>query len=61
MSSAQRGDIVDDGGHFHDAYGLAPGEWALIRPDGYIGAIVGSDKIAELEQYLTKVGLAALC
>ncbi len=54
-----RGDILDDHGHFHDAYGLAPGEWALIRPDGYIGAIVGSDEIAELEPYLAKVGLAA--
>ena len=56
-----RGDILDDCGHFHDAYGLAPGEWALIRPDGYIGAIVGSDDIAELGLYLTKVGLAAPC
>ncbi len=55
------GDILDDCGHFHDAYGLAPGEWALIRPDGYIGAIVGSDDIAELGLYLTKVGLAAPC
>jgi 2-polyprenyl-6-methoxyphenol hydroxylase-like FAD-dependent oxidoreductase len=54
-----RGDIVDDAGHFRDAYGLAPGEWALVRPDGYIGAIVGPDDIAELEQYLAKVGLAA--
>ena len=53
-----RGDIVDDAGHFRDAYGLAPGEWALVRPDGYIGAIVGPDDIAELEQYLAKVGLA---
>jgi hypothetical protein len=21
------GDLVDDGGHFRDAYGLSPGEW----------------------------------
>ena len=56
-----RGDILDDHGHFHRAYGLAPGEWALIRPDGYIGAIVGSDNIAELERYLAKVGLTAPC
>jgi hypothetical protein len=55
------GDIVDDGGDFRHAYGLGPGESALIRPDGYIGAIVGSDNIAELEQYLAKVGLTALC
>jgi hypothetical protein len=53
-----RGDIVDDEGHFRHAYGLKSGEWALIRPDGYIGAIVGPDNIAELEQYIAKVGLA---
>ena len=35
-----RGDIVDDGGHVRDGYGLEPGTWVLIRPDGYIGAIV---------------------
>ena len=38
------GDIVDDGGHIADAYGLDAGQWALIRPDGYLAAIVaGSD------------------
>ena len=55
----ERGDLVDEGGHFRDFYGLLPGEWALIRPDGYVGAIVGSDNIAELEQYMTKVGVPA--
>jgi hypothetical protein len=38
----------------------SPGEWALIRPDSYIGAIVGPDNVAELEHYLAKVGLTAL-
>ena len=56
----ERGDIVDDGGHFHAGYGLSPGEWALVRPDGYVGAIVASDEIAQLERYLTKVGVPAL-
>lgn len=53
----ERGAIVDDGGHFRHAYGLTPSEWALVRPDGYIGAIVGPDNVAELEQYWAKVTL----
>jgi 2-polyprenyl-6-methoxyphenol hydroxylase-like FAD-dependent oxidoreductase len=32
-------DLVDDRGHFARAYALAPGDWLLVRPDGYIGAI----------------------
>ncbi len=54
----ERGDLIDDGGHFRDAYGLAPGEWALIRPDGYVGAIVGADDMRELELYLARAGVA---
>jgi 2-polyprenyl-6-methoxyphenol hydroxylase-like FAD-dependent oxidoreductase len=51
-----RGDLMDDGGHFHDAYGLSPGEWVLIRPDGYVGAIVGTGEIPALDRYLAQVG-----
>jgi len=54
-----RGDVMDDGGHFHDAYGLSPGDWALVRPDGYIGTIVGTDDLPSLERYLVDVGVAA--
>jgi 2-polyprenyl-6-methoxyphenol hydroxylase-like FAD-dependent oxidoreductase len=54
-----RGDLLDDGGHFHDAYRLSPGEWVLIRPDGYIGAIVGTEEIPALERYLAGVGVPA--
>ncbi|WP_322028390.1 FAD-dependent oxidoreductase [Paraburkholderia sp. J76] len=46
-----RGDVVDDGGHFRDAYGLRSGEWVLVRPDGYVGAIVATDGIEALENY----------
>jgi hypothetical protein len=52
------GDILDDRGHFRDAYALKPGDCALIRPDGYVGAIVSSDHIDALEDYLRAVGLA---
>ncbi len=48
-------EIVDDGGHIADAYDFAPGDLALIRPDGYIGAMVAGP--AGLDAYLRKVGL----
>jgi len=44
-----RGDIIDDGGHIADAYGFAPGQWVLVRPDGYVAAVVAT---GELEQAL---------
>jgi 2-polyprenyl-6-methoxyphenol hydroxylase-like FAD-dependent oxidoreductase len=47
-----RGDLNDDGGHFRNAYAVSPGDWVLIRPDGYIGTIVTSGEIADLESYL---------
>ena len=37
--------IKDDGGHLQDAYGLAPGEWVLVRPDGYVAAVGGADQV----------------
>jgi 2-polyprenyl-6-methoxyphenol hydroxylase-like FAD-dependent oxidoreductase len=52
-----RGDIVDDGGHLRDAYAVTPGDWVLVRPDGYVGAIVSSEEMGALETYLRSVGL----
>ncbi len=57
LHSAPRGELTDQGGHFHDAYALAPGDWVLVRPDGYVGAIVTSGEIAALENYMQLVGL----
>ena len=54
-----RGDIVDDGGHVRDAYGVSPGDWVLVRPDGYVGAVIGADEIPMLERYLARVGMSA--
>lgn len=51
------GDVIDEQGHFQNAYKLAIGEWVLVRPDGYIGAIVSSDDLERLEAYLARVGL----
>jgi hypothetical protein len=55
------GDIVDEHGHFRAAYALAPGDWVLVRPDGYVGAIVASGETAALEAYLRNVGLGMEC
>jgi len=54
-----RGDIVDESGYLRDAYGVSAGEWVLVRPDGYVGAIVSSSEIADLRRYLDDVGIAA--
>jgi hypothetical protein len=51
------GDLIDSGGHFADAYDLRPGQWILIRPDGYVGAAGGSGDVAALKTYLAGVGL----
>jgi len=52
-----RGDLKDADGHFRNAYALAAGDWVLIRPDGYVGAIVSSKEGPALETYLRSVGL----
>ena len=52
------GDIEDNDGHFQAVYGLPPGGWVLVRPDGYIAAIVSSDRLQALEAFLASVGLA---
>jgi 2-polyprenyl-6-methoxyphenol hydroxylase-like FAD-dependent oxidoreductase len=51
------GELVDAGGHFADAYGVAPGELVLVRPDGHVGVVLGPDQAGALEDYLTMVGL----
>ncbi|MBP0617776.1 FAD-dependent oxidoreductase [Jiella mangrovi] len=51
------GDLVDDKGEFHRAYGLTSGDRVLVRPDGYVGAVVAADETARLEDYLARVGL----
>jgi 2-polyprenyl-6-methoxyphenol hydroxylase-like FAD-dependent oxidoreductase len=50
-------ELIDDAGHFAAAYALSPGDWVLVRPDGYIGAIINSREIDALETYCQRVGL----
>ena len=51
--------IVDDARHIQNGYGLVKGDWVLVRPDGYIGAIVSSTEAPALNSYLDRVGLKA--
>ncbi len=52
------GDIVDTFGHVREAYGLVPNESVLVRPDGYVAAILRLDPkgAARLEAYLEFYG-----
>jgi hypothetical protein len=52
------GDLIDENGHFVEVYSVVPGEWVLVRPDGYVGAIVASDQIHVLERLFERVGIA---
>ena len=40
-----------------DAYGPSAGDWVLVRPDGYVGAVVSGAEVSALEPYLTSVGV----
>ncbi len=51
------GDIIDESGYLRDAYILKSGDWVLVRPDGYVGAIVSSGETGALETYLQSIGL----
>jgi len=53
----ERGDLIDEAGQFHATYGVATGDRVLVRPDGYIGAIVSAGQDAVLETYMANVGL----
>ncbi|EYF08526.1 FAD-dependent oxidoreductase [Chondromyces apiculatus] len=50
-------ELADEAGHLRKAYGLAPGAWVLVRPDGYVAAIVASEDADALDRYLRDVGL----
>lgn len=48
------GDLADDQGHLGTTYGLSSGDRVLVRPDGYIGAIIAAGQEASLESYLRR-------
>lgn len=43
------------GGHLGDAYTLSPGDWVLIRPDGYVALVTA--ELTTVESYLDQAGL----
>ncbi len=53
------GDYTDSQNRFRDTYEAAPGDRILIRPDGYVGAIISQGEVTALEAYLRSVGLRA--
>ena len=48
---------VDAAGHVQRAYGHEAGDWRLVRPDGYVAAIVTCEQLTLLERYLERVGV----
>ncbi|WP_215764575.1 FAD-dependent oxidoreductase [Gluconobacter sp. P1D12_c] len=49
-------ELVDGEGDIAEAYGIEPGQWVLVRPDGYIAGIIPSDDLeAQLSRYLAHV------
>jgi hypothetical protein len=51
------GDLVDIEGEVRWAYGIAAGDWVLIRPDGLVSAIVAGTEFDRLREHLAAVGL----
>lgn len=49
------GDVVDADGHVETAYGLAPGGMALVRPDGYLAAVIEAAGTEALMAHLASV------
>ncbi|MER5521957.1 FAD-dependent oxidoreductase [Streptomyces sp. NPDC002763] len=52
-----RGDILDTGDRVQSAYGLSSEQWVLVRPDGYVAAVVDTADLAGIETYLDTVGV----
>ncbi len=53
------GELRDTAGEIAAAYDPDPGDWFLIRPDGYVAAIVAAGETAALEAHLGRLGLGA--
>jgi 2-polyprenyl-6-methoxyphenol hydroxylase-like FAD-dependent oxidoreductase len=53
------GEFQDPDDALATTYGLADGELVLIRPDGYVAAIVAATDCIRLEAYLAETGLPA--
>jgi len=56
-TTGSRGDITDTDGHFRTAYGLSADQWVLVRPDGYVAAVVDTADLPLVESFLDGVGI----
>jgi hypothetical protein len=52
-----RGDLLGSDNCFRDTYAGSAGSWVLIRPDGYVGAVVAADQEHLLLDYFRRVGM----
>jgi 2-polyprenyl-6-methoxyphenol hydroxylase-like FAD-dependent oxidoreductase len=53
------GEFQDTADHFGTAYGMADGDLLLIRPDGYVGALVTAADGMRIVAYLAKMHVGA--
>ncbi len=54
-TTGERGDLHDTDGHLAKAYGLDAGQWVLVRPDGYLAAVVRTADLATIDTYLDTI------
>lgn len=50
-------ELIDESEHFRSAYTVSPGDWVLVRPDGYISAFLGWQRTDELARFLDEQGV----
>ena len=51
------GDFRDGEDQLGRTYGMAEGDILLVRPDGYVGALVSAAKAGQLADYLAMAGI----
>lgn len=51
------GDVQDSDDQVTTGYGLSPGYWMLIRPDGYLGGAFAETDIGPMQAFLARVGV----
>ncbi|MBV7537343.1 FAD-dependent oxidoreductase [Duganella sp. sic0402] len=52
VNVGERAELRDQQGHLRDAYGFTPGDIALIRPDGYLGALTHDEHSPAFAAYI---------
>jgi hypothetical protein len=55
VTVGQHAELRDRDGHLRTAYGLAPGDIALLRPDGYLAALAHDEQSPALKAYIDRL------